>query len=181
MALAALVVSIHLIPLYVWKKLRLPKLVPTRMTLVLVNRSVAYPAGIAEDVFVQVGKFTFPVDFIVINYGIDLLVPLILRKPFLRTARALVDVHGEELILRVGDEKLTLNVDSTLKYPHKHGNKLINMIDTIDTTFEDHFPEALIVHKSIYPLNGSLTPFDPIVASLSPSLTSFGDSDLLLE
>nr|GEZ49244.1 reverse transcriptase domain-containing protein [Tanacetum cinerariifolium] len=124
----------------------------------LANRSVAYPAGIFEDVFVKVGR------------------------PFLRVARALVDVFGEELILRVRDEKLAFNVNSTSKYPHKHKNELINLIDIIDTTREDHFHKMLQVQKSIHPLSGSPTPFsDPIVASLFPSLTSFEDSDSLLE
>nr|GEY14747.1 DNA-directed DNA polymerase [Tanacetum cinerariifolium] len=103
MALADLGASINLMPLSVWKKLMLPKVVPTRMTLELANRSVAYPAGIAEDVFVQVGKFTFPADFIVVDYDVDPRVPLILGRSFLRTARALVDVYGEELTLRVED------------------------------------------------------------------------------
>nr|GEZ94023.1 reverse transcriptase domain-containing protein [Tanacetum cinerariifolium] len=121
MALADLGGSINLMPLSVWKNLMLPELVPTRMTLELTNRSVAYPAGIAEDVFVQVGKFTFPADSFVLDYDVDPHVPLILGRPFLRTARALVDVYGEELTLRVGDEKLIFNVESTSKYPHKHG------------------------------------------------------------
>ncbi|GKB63279.1 reverse transcriptase domain-containing protein, partial [Tanacetum coccineum] len=93
----------------------------------LANRSVAYPAGITKDVFVQVGKFTFPANFVVVDYDVDPGVPLISGRPFLRTDSALVDVHEEELILRVGDEKLTFNVDSTSKYPHKHGNESINM------------------------------------------------------
>ncbi|GJU20834.1 reverse transcriptase domain-containing protein [Tanacetum coccineum] len=100
----------------------LADLVPTRMTLELANRSVAYSAGIAKDVFVQVGKFTFPADFVVVDYDVNPRVPLILGRPFLRTTHALVDVYKEELILRVGDEKLTFNVDNTSKYPHKHGN-----------------------------------------------------------
>ncbi|GKC28289.1 reverse transcriptase domain-containing protein [Tanacetum coccineum] len=100
MALANLGASINLMPLYVWKKLMLLELVPTRMTLELANRSIAYPADIAEDVFVQVGKFTFPADFVVVDYDVDPRIPLILGIPFLRTARALVDVYGEELILR---------------------------------------------------------------------------------
>ncbi|GKE17469.1 reverse transcriptase domain-containing protein, partial [Tanacetum coccineum] len=150
--------SINLMPLSVWKKLMLPELVPTHMTLELAKRSVAYPAGITKDVFVQVGR------------------------PFLRTARALVDVHGEELTLKVGDEKLIFNVESTSKYPHKHGDESINWIDIIDTTYEDHFYEVLNVQKSIHPLSGSPTPSsDPVVASLSPSLTPLGDSDFLLE
>ncbi|GJQ92601.1 putative nucleotidyltransferase, ribonuclease H [Tanacetum coccineum] len=59
----------------------------------LANRSVAYPVGVAEDVFVKVGKFHFPADFVVVDYDVDPRVPLILGRPFLRTARALIDVH----------------------------------------------------------------------------------------
>ncbi|GJY03236.1 reverse transcriptase domain-containing protein [Tanacetum coccineum] len=113
MALADLGASINLMPLSVWNNLMLPKLVPTRMTLELANRSVAYPAGIAEDVFMQVGKFTFPTNFIVVDYDIDPRVPLILGRPFLRMDYALVNVYGEELTLRVGDEKLVFNVKRT--------------------------------------------------------------------
>ncbi|GKE38997.1 reverse transcriptase domain-containing protein, partial [Tanacetum coccineum] len=142
MALADLGASIYLMPLYVWKKLMLPELVPTRITLELANWSIAYPTGIGEDVFVQVGKFTFPADFVFVDYDVDPHVPLILGRPFLRTARALVDVYGEELILRDGDEKLIFHADSTSKYPHKHGNESINMINFIDITCEDHFNET---------------------------------------
>ncbi|GJY97440.1 reverse transcriptase domain-containing protein [Tanacetum coccineum] len=106
MALADLGASINLMPLSVWKTLSLPKHTPTRMTLELATRTVAYPAGIAKDVFVQVGKFTFPADFAVVEYDVDPRVPLILGRPFLRMTHDLVDVHGEELTLRVGDEKL---------------------------------------------------------------------------
>ncbi|GJU60595.1 hypothetical protein Tco_1238361 [Tanacetum coccineum] len=119
MALANLGANINLMPLFCRKKLMLPELVPTRMTLELANRSVAYPVSIAEDVFVQV------------------------VRPFSRMAHALVDVYGEELTLRVGDEKLVFNVESTSKYPHKHGDESINQIDIIDTTCEDHFYEVL--------------------------------------
>nr|GEX61982.1 ribonuclease H-like domain-containing protein [Tanacetum cinerariifolium] len=63
--------SINLMPLSVWKKLSLPDLTSTGMTIELATRTYAYPAGIAEDVFVQVGKFTFPVDFIVVDYDVD--------------------------------------------------------------------------------------------------------------
>nr|GEZ52136.1 reverse transcriptase domain-containing protein [Tanacetum cinerariifolium] len=141
MALADLGASINLMPLSVWKKLMLPELVPTRMTLELANRSIAYPAGIAEDVFVQVGKFTFPADFVVVNYDVDPRVPLILGRPFLRTDHALVYVYKEELILRYGDEQLIFHVEGTLKYPQKHGDDLINIINFIDIAYEDHFHE----------------------------------------
>ncbi|GJU48665.1 reverse transcriptase domain-containing protein [Tanacetum coccineum] len=152
------------------------------MTLKLPNRSIAYPAGIAEDVFVQVGKFTFPADFVFIDYDVDPHVPLILGRPFLRTARALVDVYGEELILRDGDEKLIFHADNTSKHPHKHENESINMINFIDISYGDRFQEVLKIKKSNHPLSGSLTPSsDPVVESLFPSLTPFGDIDLLLE
>ncbi|GJY87456.1 hypothetical protein Tco_0502084 [Tanacetum coccineum] len=79
-------------------------------------------------------------------------------------------------------KELIFNVESTSKYPQKHGNKSINQIDIIDTACEDHFNEVLNVQKSIHPLSGSPTLFsDPIVASLYPSLTPFGDSNFLLE
>ncbi|GJV33401.1 hypothetical protein Tco_1393801 [Tanacetum coccineum] len=110
-------------------------------------------------------------------YGVMTHGALILGRRFLRTACDLVDVHREELTLRVGDEKLIFNVESTSKYPHKHGDESINQIDIIDTTCEDHFHEVLNVQKSIHPLSGSPTPSDPVVASLSPFLTPFGDSD----
>nr|GEU73945.1 reverse transcriptase domain-containing protein [Tanacetum cinerariifolium] len=99
MSLADLGVSINLMPLSVWKKLSLPDLTSTCMTLELATRSYAYLASIAEDVFVQVGKFTFPDDFIVVDYDVDPRVPLIIGRPFLRTACALVDFADELTLL----------------------------------------------------------------------------------
>nr|GEV06430.1 reverse transcriptase domain-containing protein [Tanacetum cinerariifolium] len=139
-------------------------------------------AGIAEDVFVQVGKFTFPADFVVVDYDVDPRVPLILGIPFLRMAHALVDVHEEDLTLRVGDEKLVFNAKSTSKYPRKHGDKSIRKIGILDITCEDHFHKVLNVQKSINSMSGSLTlSSDHVVASLSPYLTPFRDSDFILE
>nr|GEU71476.1 hypothetical protein [Tanacetum cinerariifolium] len=93
------------------------------------------------------------------------------------TARALVDVHGEELILRVGDEQLIYHADSTSKHPHKHGNESINMIIFIDITCEDCFLEVLKFKKSNHSSSGSTTP----LSDSSPSLTPFETSDSLLE
>ncbi|GJZ41880.1 reverse transcriptase domain-containing protein [Tanacetum coccineum] len=98
-ALADLGASINLMPLSVWKDLGLPKLIPTQMTLELANRDICTPKGIARDVFIPVGKFTFPADFAIVDYESDPRVPLILGRPFLRTAHALIDVHEEEMIL----------------------------------------------------------------------------------
>nr|GEY87152.1 hypothetical protein [Tanacetum cinerariifolium] len=98
-ALANLGAIINLMPLSVWKKLGLPELIFTRMTLELANWVICTPAGIARDVFVPVGKFTFPSDFVIVDYENDPRAPLILGRPFLRTARALIDIHEEEMIL----------------------------------------------------------------------------------
>ncbi|GJZ14346.1 reverse transcriptase domain-containing protein [Tanacetum coccineum] len=81
-ALVDLGASITLMPLSVWKKLGLPELISTRMTLELANRAICTPAGIARDVFVPVGKFTFPADFVIVDYESDPRVPLILGRPF---------------------------------------------------------------------------------------------------
>nr|GEZ68467.1 reverse transcriptase domain-containing protein [Tanacetum cinerariifolium] len=96
--------SVNLMPLSIWKKLFLSELTPTRMILELADRSTTRPASIAEDVFVKVGKFHFLTDFVVVDYVVDPRVPLILGRPFLRTGRALIDVYGGELTLRVDDE-----------------------------------------------------------------------------
>ncbi|GJU65568.1 reverse transcriptase domain-containing protein, partial [Tanacetum coccineum] len=182
MALADLGASINLMPLSVWKTPSLPELSTTRMTLELATRTIDVPEGIVEDVFVRVGKFTFPADFVVVDYEVDPRVPLILGRPFLRTTHALVDVHGEKLTLRVGDEELVFNVESASKHPQKHSDNSIHKIDILDTTCEDHVYEVLNFQKSINTTSGNptLSP-DPMVESLSPSLTPFGDSDFLLE
>nr|GEU33990.1 reverse transcriptase domain-containing protein [Tanacetum cinerariifolium] len=99
-ALADLGASINLMPLSIWKKLSLPELTPTRMNLELADRSITRPKGVAEDVFVKVGKFYFLTDFVVVDFESDPRVPLILGRSFLRTGRALIDVYGEEITIR---------------------------------------------------------------------------------
>ncbi|GJZ48125.1 reverse transcriptase domain-containing protein [Tanacetum coccineum] len=109
-ALVDLGASINLMPLSIWRNLSLPELTPTQMILELADWSTTRPTGIAEDVFVRVRKFHFPTDFVAVDYVVDPRVPLILGRPFLRTARALIDVYGEELTLRVSDEAITFKV-----------------------------------------------------------------------
>ncbi|GJZ22000.1 reverse transcriptase domain-containing protein [Tanacetum coccineum] len=73
-ALADLGASINLMPYSVWKNLSLPELTPTCMTLELADRSISEPIGIAEDVYVTVGKFQFPADFVsreAITFNLD--------------------------------------------------------------------------------------------------------------
>ncbi|GKC76547.1 reverse transcriptase domain-containing protein [Tanacetum coccineum] len=137
LALADLGASINLMPLSIWKKLSLPELTLTQMILDLADRSTTRPTGIAEDVFVRVGNFHFPADFIVVDYVVDPRVPLILGRPFLRMARALIDVYGEELTLRVGDEAITFKVGNTSKFSYIDA-ELINRIDVIDVACEEY-------------------------------------------
>nr|GEX11490.1 reverse transcriptase domain-containing protein [Tanacetum cinerariifolium] len=96
-ALADLGASINLMPLSIWKKLSLPELTPTRMTLELADRSITHPKGVSEDVFVKMRKLYFPTDFVVVDFKVDPRVPLILGRSCLRTGRALIDVYREEI------------------------------------------------------------------------------------
>nr|GEX22259.1 hypothetical protein [Tanacetum cinerariifolium] len=121
-ALANLGANLYLMPLSVWKKL----------------------AGIARDVFVLVGKFIFPAGFVIVDYESDPRVPLILGRPFLRTARALIDVHGEEMILRDADI-----------FDPEGGNVLPEKLLDLDFTKDLHPPHH------INQLSGSTTSSSP--------------------
>ncbi|GJR16196.1 reverse transcriptase domain-containing protein [Tanacetum coccineum] len=166
-------------PLSVWKKLSLPELTLTRMKLALADRSVAHPKGVAEDVFVKVGKFYFLADFLVVDYDVDPRVPLILGRLFLRTTRALIDVHGEELTLRVNDEAITLKVRHTSRYYHNHYDKMDHQVNVIDVACEEYAQEVLGFLDS--KKSGNPTPSDPIIASSSPSFNPFKRGDFILE
>ena len=109
--------SINLMHLSVAKRLSLGELTPTTMTLQMADRTLAHPEGILEDVLIKVGKFVFPVDFVVINIKEDKQVPLLLGRPFLATEAALIDVKKGELTLRVEDETVHFNLNHSLKQP----------------------------------------------------------------
>ncbi|GJU61336.1 reverse transcriptase domain-containing protein [Tanacetum coccineum] len=141
-ALADLGASINLMPLSFWKKLSLPKLTPTRMTLELADRSITHPKGLAEDVYVKVGKFHFPTDFVVVDFEADPRVPLILGRSFLRIGHALIDVYEEEITLRVDNEAVTFNLDQTTRYSSTN-DKLVNRIDIINAICEEYALELL--------------------------------------
>ncbi|GKB32083.1 reverse transcriptase domain-containing protein [Tanacetum coccineum] len=114
-ALADLGASINLMPYSVWKNLSLPELTPTcRETLELADRSISEPIGIAEDVYVTMGKFQFPADFVVVDFEPDPRVPLILGRSFLKTSRALIDVYEEaDSFLAIKDDPTSPEVDPT--------------------------------------------------------------------
>nr|GEW66058.1 putative reverse transcriptase domain-containing protein [Tanacetum cinerariifolium] len=141
LALDDLGASINLMTLFVWKKLLLPKLTSTRMTLELANRSTVILDGVTKDVFVKVGKFYFLADFVVVDYDVDPRVPHILRRPFLRTARALINVHGEEITLRVNDEAITFKARHTLRYFINYYDETIYQVNVIDVACEEYAQE----------------------------------------
>ncbi|GKF74838.1 reverse transcriptase domain-containing protein [Tanacetum coccineum] len=155
------------------------------MTLELADRSIFEPIGIAEDVYVTVGKFQFPADFMVVDFEPDPRVPLILGRSFLKTSRALVDVYEGEITLRVGREAITFNLDQTSRYTANYNHMTANRIDVIDMACEEYSQEVLGLQEVLGFSNvissGNPTPYyDPIVSTTSPTLTPFGDSDFLL-
>ena len=97
-------------PLSVAKQLSLGELIPTTITLQMADRSMVKPEGVLEDVLVTVGKFVFPVDFIILDMEADSQVPLLLGRPFLATGAALIDMQKGVLTLRVGDEAAAFNL-----------------------------------------------------------------------
>nr|GEV66394.1 reverse transcriptase domain-containing protein [Tanacetum cinerariifolium] len=116
LALADLGATINLMPLSVWNKLFLPELSPTCMTLKLIDRLISRLVGVTEDVYVKVGAFYSPVDFVLVDFDADPQDPLILKRSFLNIRRALIDVYKGELTLRVGKEAVTFNLDQTSRY-----------------------------------------------------------------
>nr|GEY30438.1 reverse transcriptase domain-containing protein [Tanacetum cinerariifolium] len=126
LALADLGACINLMPLSIWKKLRLPTLNDTKMVLELADRTISKPTGVAENVFVKVGKFYFPADFVVLDFIVDPRVALILRRPFLSTAHAIINVHEREIILRQDKQSLTLRCGGRDFYSEEIENFLNN-------------------------------------------------------
>ena len=114
--------SINLMPLSVVQRLNLGELTPTAITLQMADRSMAQPEGILEDVLVKVGKFIFPVDFVIMQMEEDTQFPLLLGRPFLATGAALIDVQKGELTLRVGNEAVHFNINRSLEHPDEDAN-----------------------------------------------------------
>ncbi|GJR73167.1 reverse transcriptase domain-containing protein, partial [Tanacetum coccineum] len=152
-ALADLGASINLMPLSIWKKLSLPELTPTRMTLELADRSITHPKGLAEDVYVKVGKFHFPTDFVVVDFEADPRVPLILGRSFLRTGRALIDVYGEEITLRYTPELLGFSNKSSGGNPTPTSEPLTSefILEEIEAYLKDDSISPEIDHADCDP------------------------------
>ncbi|GKD28101.1 reverse transcriptase domain-containing protein [Tanacetum coccineum] len=179
LALADLGASINLMPLSVWEKLNLLDLTKTRMILELADRTISTPTGIAEDVFVKVGTFLFPSDFIVVDYISDPRVPLILGRHFLRTARALIDVHGEQMTFQHDDQSITFKVGDTKTFSY-NTIESVNRVDIIDVACEEFAQEVLGFSNISKSGNPTLT-LEPILSTFSTSLTPFEGGYFILE
>ncbi|GKE15460.1 DNA-directed DNA polymerase [Tanacetum coccineum] len=85
------------------------------MSLELTDRSIQYPRGIVENVLIKVDKFILLIDFVILDMPEDSRVPIILGRPFLATARAMIDVFNNKITLRVGDDKVIFDMDQSIK------------------------------------------------------------------
>nr|GFB46202.1 reverse transcriptase domain-containing protein [Tanacetum cinerariifolium] len=127
------------------------------MTLELADWSITRPKGVAEDLFVKMGKFHFLTDFVVVDFEADLRVPLILGRSFLRTGHALIDVYGEELTLRVNNESVTFNLNQVMRYSDNYVNR-VNVINIACEDVQDNtkcsnptlVPDSLIFESEFF-------------------------------
>ncbi|XP_075076905.1 uncharacterized protein LOC142163510 [Nicotiana tabacum] len=133
-ALCDLGASINLMPLAIYKRLGIGRAKPASMLLQLADRTVKRPSGILDDVLIQVGKFVFPANFVILDYKVDEEIPIILGRPFLATRRALIDCETGELKMRLNDEDITFNMQKSMRRPSEFAN--CSPIDVVDVIVE---------------------------------------------
>nr|GEY81248.1 reverse transcriptase domain-containing protein [Tanacetum cinerariifolium] len=165
-------------PLCIWKKLKLPMLNDTKIVLELADRTISKPTGVAENVFIKVGKLYFPANFVVLDFIADPRIPLSFGRPFLSTAHALIDVYEGEIILRHDDQSLTLKCGDKPSISYNNFQSL-NKVDLIDATCEEYSQEVLGFSDVANEV--STLYFEPIVSNSSPTLTPFNESGFYLE
>ncbi|GJX04966.1 reverse transcriptase domain-containing protein [Tanacetum coccineum] len=136
--LADLGASINLMSYSLYAKLSLETLEPTKMSVRLADRSFQYPVGIAENMFVEVGKFTFPADFVILEMEEDSEVLLILGRHFLHASNAVIRVKQKQLNLGVGTERMIFHIDSAMKHSYSNDDTCFS-IDVIDDILEEDF------------------------------------------
>ncbi|GJU91722.1 DNA-directed DNA polymerase [Tanacetum coccineum] len=136
-ALADLRASTSLMPYTMHEKLGLGEPKATRMSLELADRSIQYPRGIIENVLIKVDKFVLPIDFVILDMPEDSRVPIILGRPFLATARAIIDMFNKNITLRVGDDEVIFDVDQSIKRPTTEDDECYGIDDLGDTINEE--------------------------------------------
>ncbi|GKE05042.1 reverse transcriptase domain-containing protein [Tanacetum coccineum] len=108
------------------------------MSVRLAGRSFQYPVGIAKNMLVEVGKFIFPIDFVILEIEEDSKVPLILGRPFLYTADVVIRVKQKQLNLRVGTKRMTFHMDSVMKHSYSNDDTYLELKplpDNLEYTF----------------------------------------------
>ncbi|XP_016168159.1 uncharacterized protein LOC107610645 [Arachis ipaensis] len=123
-ALYDLGASINLMPFFMMKKLAIEEVKPTRMSLQMADRSLNIPNGVVENLLVKVGEFIFPTDFVILDMEEEGHNSIILGRPFLATTRAIIDVEKGEMILRVHNEQMIINVFKAMQYPPEKENHM---------------------------------------------------------
>ncbi|XP_048229539.1 uncharacterized protein LOC125370013 [Ricinus communis] len=142
-ALADLGASINLMPTSLFDRLGLSEPKPTWMSIQLADRTIKIPRGIVEDVLVKVDKFTFSVDFVVMDMEGESVVPLILDRPFLAISRVVIDVCNGKLQLRVDDETITFDLTTSMRHFLNHDDTVC-FVDVLDDVVESHIHEILL-------------------------------------
>nr|GEX91223.1 reverse transcriptase domain-containing protein [Tanacetum cinerariifolium] len=142
LALADIGTSINLMPYSLYTALSGTTLKPTRMSIRLANLTYQYPIGVAENMLVHVGKFVFPVDFIILQMEEDDRVPLILGRPFLHTADAIIRVKNKELNLGIGEDRETFHIDKAMHHSYVNDDTCFR-IDVINEITEDELDDLL--------------------------------------
>ncbi|GJS14287.1 reverse transcriptase domain-containing protein [Tanacetum coccineum] len=141
-SILTLVLALNLKAYSLYAKLSLETLKPTKMSVRLADRSFQYPVGITKNMLVEVGKFTFPANFVILKMEEDSKVPLILGRPFLHTADAVIRVKQKQLNLGVGTERMIFNIDSAIKHSYSNDDTCLS-IDVIDEILEEDFDALL--------------------------------------
>ncbi|GJU48248.1 DNA-directed DNA polymerase [Tanacetum coccineum] len=132
-ALADLGASISMMPYTMYEKLGLGEPKPTRMSLELADRSIQYPRGIVENVLIKVDKFVLLIDFVILDIPKNSRIPIILGRPFLATAQAMIDVFNKKITLRVGDDEVIFDMDQSMKNPPSDDDECYG-VDHLDDT-----------------------------------------------
>nr|XP_009598973.1 uncharacterized protein LOC104094700 [Nicotiana tomentosiformis] len=131
-ALCDLGASINLMPLSIYTKLGIGRARPTLMLLQLADHTVKILIGILDDVLVQVGKFVFPADFVILDCQVDEQIPIIMGRSFLATGRALIDCENGELKMRLNNKEIIFNVQKSMRRPSEFANcSLVEAVDVI--------------------------------------------------
>ncbi|KAJ9535698.1 hypothetical protein OSB04_un001150 [Centaurea solstitialis] len=134
-ALCDLGASVSLMPLTIASKVQRGELKATNISLQLADRSIKYPVGILEDLPLQVGNFIIPCDFVVLEMVEDVNTPIILGRPFLATAGAIIDVKNGKLSLNVGREKVEFELRKSMGLPSSMDD--VQIADALETVFSE--------------------------------------------